>query len=64
MYIIQGTSIKGIDIGSRTFVKEWNIGQIVLSFDALLTRNGSTLIVAATAINKEQSLLCSFSDLC
>ena len=49
---MQGKTIRGLDMNSHQFVFEWNIGQNVLTFDAITIRNGSVLIIAATKVDE------------
>ena len=52
LYIAVGHAIKGIDLNSHLFVREWNIGQEIVSFDVIHTKPYGLFIVAATRDNK------------
>lgn len=47
-----GPAIKAIDVKEHSFIREWNIGQEVVSFDVIHTKAHGLFIVAATVENK------------
>ena len=48
LYIVQGSTIKGIDMCTHRFVFEWNLGQPVKDFDVAIARSGSLEMIAAS----------------
>lgn len=52
LYFAVGHVIKGIDLQSHLFIREWNIGQKIVSFDVLHTKSYGLFIVAATRDNR------------
>lgn len=52
LYLAVEHTIKAIDLTTHKFVKEWNIGETIVSFDALFVRGSGLQIVAATDCNR------------
>jgi hypothetical protein len=52
LYIAVGHTIKAIDVHNHSFIREWDIGQEIVSFDVIHTKAYGLFIVAATVENK------------
>lgn len=52
LYLAVGQAIRAIDLQTHLFVREWDIGQEVVSFDVLHTKPYGLFIVAATSDNR------------
>ena len=59
-YYSSGSSILAIDNRSHKQVLEWSIGEEVTAFDAVWSRSGGVLVVAATIGDR----LCVFANNC